>query len=228
MQEQSRVLLDFPFPEERVFRYQAMQDILHRLTNHPHEAFTQKELAELTGADVSTVSRSVDLLQQMGVVVVDDGRPSRVRIDHDHLQKPDPILAIPQDEFRGPVQAFLGVLRERIEESDEVEDIVGVVLFGSVARGTADRGSDIDLLIIIDGTHTYGRRIVNRAARNVEEQTFDGDRYEFEVLVETPESASDYGSKLREILDEGLVLERSDDFAVVRSAVYSEETLEGE
>lgn len=228
MQEQSRVLLDFPFPEGRIFRYQAMQDILHQLTNHPHEAFTQKELAALTGADVSTVSRSVDLLQQMGVVVVDDGRPSRVRIDHDHLQKPDPILAIPQDEFRGPVQAFLDVLRECIEESDEVEGIVGVVLFGSVARGTADRGSDIDFLIIVDGTLTYGRRIANRAARNVEEQTFDGDRYEFEVLVETPESASDYGSKLREILDEGLVLERSDDFAVVRSAVYSEETLEGE
>lgn len=40
MQEQSRVLLDFPFPEERVFRYQAMQDILHQLSNHPHEAFT--------------------------------------------------------------------------------------------------------------------------------------------------------------------------------------------
>lgn len=228
MQEQSRVLLDFPFPEERVFRYQAMQDILHQLTNHPHEAFTQKELAELTGADVSTVSRSIDLLEQMGVVVVNDGRPSRIRIDHDHLQKPDPILAIPQDEFRGPVQAFLEILRERIEKSDEVEDIVGAVLFGSVARGTADRGSDIDLLIIIDGTHTYGRRIANRAARNVEEQTFDGDRYEFEVLVETPESASDYGSKLREILDEGVVLERSDDFSTVRSAVYGDETLEGE
>jgi predicted nucleotidyltransferase len=228
MQEQSRVLLDFPFPEERVFRYQAMQDILHQLTNHPHEAFTQKELAELTGTDVSTVSRSIDLLEQMGVVAIDDGRPSRIRIDHDHLQKPDPILAIPQDEFRGPVQAFLEILRERIEEADEVEDIVGVVLFGSVARGTADRGSDIDLLIIIDGTHTYGRRIANRAARNVEEQTFDGDRYEFEVLVETPESASDYGSKLREILDEGVVLERSDDFTAVRSAVYGDETLEGE
>lgn len=228
MQEQSRVLLDFPFPEERVFRYQAMQDILHQLTNHPHEAFTQKELADLTGADVSTVSRSVNLLEQMGVIIVNDERPARVRIDPDHLQKPDPILAIPQDEFRGPIKSFLKILRERIEEADEVEDIVGVVLFGSVARGTADRGSDIDLLVIVNGTHTYGRRIANRAARNVEEQPFDGDRYEFEVLVETPESASDYGSKLRGILDEGLILERNDDFPAVRSAVYGDETLEGE
>lgn len=85
----------------------------------------------------------------MGVIVVDDGRPSRVRIDHDHLQKPDPILAIPQDEFRGPVQAFLDILRERIEESDDVEAIVGVVLFRSVARGTPSLGR-ADLLCSVD------------------------------------------------------------------------------
>jgi len=33
MQSQAAVRLDFPFPEERVFRYQAMQDILHHLMN---------------------------------------------------------------------------------------------------------------------------------------------------------------------------------------------------
>lgn len=32
-------------------------------------------------------------------------------------------------------------------------------------------------LIIIDRAHTYERRIANRAVRNVEEQTFDGNRY---------------------------------------------------
>lgn len=77
-------------------------------------------------------------------------------------------------------------------------------------------------LIITDGAHMYGRRIANRAARNVGEQTFDGDRYEFEVFVETPESVSDYGSKLREVPDEGLVLERSDDFSAVRFARHED------
>jgi predicted nucleotidyltransferase len=223
MQTQSGVVLDFPFPEERVFRYQAMQDILHHLVNEPHQGFTQKELAKITETDISTVSRSVDLLEQLGVVTQDAGRPAQIRIDHNHLQKPDPLLSISQSEFRKPIEAFLTELQQQVAESDDVETLVGVILFGSVARGTADRSSDIDLLIIIDGNHTYGRRIVNQIARSLEEQSFDGDRYEFEVLVETPESATQYGAKLREIFDEGLILHQNAGFRHVRSAVYADE-----
>ena len=223
MQKQSRILLDFPFPEERVFRYQAMQDILHHLVNDPMGTFTQQELARLTGADISSVSRSIDLLETLGVITVDEGRPLRIGVDHDHLEKPDAILSIPQREFREPIQAFLEELQSRIERSADVGPLVGVVLFGSVARGTADRGSDIDLLVIVNGTQTYGRRLANRIARDVEQRSFGGDRYEFEVLVETPESASQYGRKLREIFDDGLVLERSDDLRDVRRNVYEDE-----
>ena len=226
MQTQSGVVLDFPFPEERVFRYQAMQDILHHLVNEPHQGFTQKELAKITETDISTVSRSIDLLEQLGVVTQDAGRPAQIRIDHDHLQKPDPLLSISQSEFRKPIEAFLTELQQQVTESDDVEIIVGVILFGSVARGTADRSSDIDLLVIIDGNHTYGRRIANQIARSLEEQPFDGDRYEFEVLVETPESATQYGAKLREIFDEGLILHQGEDFQRVRAAVYVDESEE--
>lgn len=215
-------MLDFPFPEERIFRYRAMQDILHHLVNEPMESFTQKELAEMTDTDVSTVSRSVNLLQQLGVITVGEGRPSHIRIDHDHLQKPDPILAIPQAEFREPVQAFVEEFRRQVGESDEVESIAGVILFGSVARGTADRGSDIDLWIAVEGEHTYGRRVANKVASDVQNRTFDGDRYEFEVLVETVESAAQYGPKLREIFDEGIVLRRTDALRRVREAVYGD------
>ncbi|GAA0250930.1 nucleotidyltransferase domain-containing protein [Haladaptatus pallidirubidus] len=226
MQTQSGVILDFPFPEERVFRYQAMQDILHHLVNEPHQGFTQKELAEITETDISTISRSVDLLDQLGVVTQDTGRPAQIQIDHDHLQKPDPLLSVSQSEFRKPIEAFLTELQQQVTESDDIETLVGVILFGSVARGTADRSSDIDLLVIIDGNHTYGRRIASQIARSLEEQSFAGDRYEFEVLVETPESATQYGAKLREIFDEGLILHQSEDFRHVRAAVYADESEE--
>lgn len=220
MQTHTEVVFDFPFPEERVFRYQAMQDILHHLVNEPVEEFTQKELAAMTGADISTVSRSVALLERLGVVTVDDDRPSRVQIDHDHLRKPDPILSIPQAEYRKPVRTFVDELRDHVDDSSELSTIVGVVLFGSVARGTADRASDIDLLVVLDGTHTYGRRVATRVARDLEERTFDGDRYEYEVLVETPKSAAQYGSKLREIFDEGVIVHRSNNLREVLTAVY--------
>ena len=208
--QSSKVLLDFPFPEERIFRYQAMQDVLHHLVNSPFEEFTQRELASVTGADISSISRSVDLLEKTGVIAVREGRPARITIDVDHLQRPEPAFLIPQPEFRKPVQAYLDALETRLRESEEIDELVGVVLFGSVARGTADRRSDIDLLVIVDGDLTYGRRICTSLARDIEEESFDGHRYEFEVLVETTTTLISHGSELTEIFDDGLVLDRSD------------------
>ena len=223
MQEQTQVLLDFPFPEERVFRYQAMQDILHHLVNNPFEEFTQKELATITDSDVSSISRSVDLLERMGVIDIANGKPAKITIDQDHITGSDPLFTIPQREFRKPVQAFLDGLATDIEASDEVEEIVGVILFGSVARGGADRSSDIDILVIVSGDLTYGRRLVSQLARDLEERTFQGERYQFEVLVETSESAASHGVPLRDIFDEGIVLERTDALEDVRDAVYETE-----
>lgn len=219
--QNSRVLFDFPFPEKRVFRYQAMQDILHHLVNNPFEEFTQQELASITGADISSVSRSLDLLEELGVISVSDARPAKIRIDVDHLQRPEPIFTIPQAEFRKPVQAYLDELATQIQETEELNELVGIMVFGSVARGKADRRSDIDLLIIVDGDLTYGRRICTSVARDIEEESFDGHRYEFEVLVETPDTAVSHGAELEEIFDEGLVLQRSEQLQDVRQAIYT-------
>ncbi|RQG87116.1 nucleotidyltransferase [Natrarchaeobius halalkaliphilus] len=219
--QSANVLFDFPFPEERVFRYQAMQDILHHLVNNPFEEFTQQELASITGADVSSISRSLDLLDELGAITVSEDRPAQITIDEDHLQRPDPVFMIPQSEFRKPVQAYLDELETRLQESDELDELVGVVLFGSVARGTADRRSDIDLLIIVDGDLTYGRRICTSLARDIEAESFDGHRYEFEVLVETPDTAVSHGGELKEIFDEGLVLDRSNRLQELRQNIYA-------
>jgi predicted nucleotidyltransferase len=213
-------MLDFPFPDERVFRYQAMQDILHHLVTNPVEAFTQQELASITGADISSISRSVDLLEEVGVITVSTDRPARIAIDTDHLQQSEPIFLIPQAEFRKPLQAYLDMLAERVQDSTDIDRLIGVVLFGSVAQGTADRRSDIDLLIIVDGDLTYGRRICTSLARDLEDESFDGNRYEFEVLVETPETAVTHSQGLREIFDEGLVLNQSDQLKEVRQTIY--------
>jgi predicted nucleotidyltransferase len=218
----TNVLLDFPFPEERVFRYQAMQDILHHLVNNPFEEFTQQELASITGADISSVSRSLTLLKKLGVIAVSDHRPARISIDTDHLQRPDPVFLIPQSKFRKPVRAYLDELETRIQESEEITELIGVILFGSVARGTADRRSDIDLLLIVDEDLTYGRRICTSLARGIEDESFDGHRYEFEVLVETPETAVSHGSELADLFDEGLVLTTSPQLQELRQDIYAQ------
>jgi predicted nucleotidyltransferase len=82
-----------------------------------------------------------------------------------------------------------------------IDRLIGVVLFGSVARGTADRRSDIDLIIIVDGNLIHGRRIYTTLARDLDDESFDGNRYDFEILVETPETAVTHSQQLSEIFD---------------------------
>ena len=83
--------------------------------------------------------------------------------------------------------------------TNDVNDLLGIVVFGSVARGTADRQSDIDLVVVVDGDRTSTRRIVTDAIADLHEQRFDGDRFDVEPYVESVESAHRAGSKLREI-----------------------------
>jgi predicted nucleotidyltransferase len=222
MQDQTKVILDFPFPEERVFRYQAMQDILHHLVNNPLTGFTQTELATITGADVSSISRSVNLLEQLGVVAVTGERPTKIRIDQEHLERADPLFSIPQQEFRKPVQTYLSELKTQVSNSEKVDELIGVVLFGSVARGTADRQSDIDLVVIVTGDLTHGRRLCTQVARDIEEEPFDGERYQFEVLVETPDSAGSRGNEVAEIFGDGLVLVQTEQLVNVQQRVCAE------
>lgn len=222
MQKSARISFDYPFPDERIFRYASMSDVLHHLVNNPHDAFTMATLAGFTGYDESTIYRSVGLLDRLGVVTVSDERPSRVSIDSGHLECDDPLFLISQSEFRQPVRRYLDQLRDRLDEEERIDALAGVILFGSVARGEADRASDIDLLVIVEGSKTHGRRIANAVARDIEEERFEGDRYEFEVLVETLDSAMRVGEQLREIFDEGIILHRSDALRTVRAAVYGD------
>ncbi|MFC6905869.1 nucleotidyltransferase domain-containing protein [Halalkalicoccus tibetensis] len=220
MQEQATVSLDVPLPEKRVFRYQAMQDILQQLITDPFGEFTQQELAMMIDADVSSVSRSVDLLDRLGVLAIDTGRPARIRLDPDHLSCSDPLFLIAQSEFRKPIRAFRDTLESRVDSTRSIEGVVGIVLYGSVARGTADRRSDIDLLVVLDGDTNHGRRLVSRIERDLGEESFDGDRYEFDVRVETLESSLSVTDALRSVFDDGIVIERTETLGNLRRTVY--------
>ncbi|SDY93636.1 hypothetical protein [Halopenitus persicus] len=100
--------LQYPFPEERIFRYQAMQDVLDVLIDQPYTTYSMSVLATPTGANTGTISKAVRLLSELDVVeTAQDGRTQQVRINRDRRTKPDPVLSIPQSEFHHPIRAFL-------------------------------------------------------------------------------------------------------------------------
>jgi len=170
------------------------------------------------------VWRAVDLLDSIGAVHIRE-TPQRnyVSINTDNLEKDDPILVIKQSEFRKPIRAFVDQIQEAISDTDDVDSLLGIVVFGSVARGEADRQSDIDLFVVVDGARTPARRVVTDVVADLQDQRFDGDRFEFEPYVESVDSAQRAGSKLREIFLEGITVYESEKLQSVRKEVITDE-----
>ncbi|MXV60728.1 HTH domain-containing protein [Natronorubrum sp. JWXQ-INN-674] len=207
-----------------LFRIRAADDILRLLADAHETEFTIPELVEATDVTRSTVWRAVDLLEEFGAVRTRK-TPQRtyVSIDPDRLQKDDPILAVEQPEFHEPIRTFVRQVGTAVTESDDVNELLGVIVFGSVARGNADRRSDIDLFVVVDGDRTSGRRLVTDAVADLHEQRFDGDRFDFEPYVESVESVRRAGSKLEEIFREGITVHGDGRLQSLRKEVFADE-----
>lgn len=213
--ERSYVRLPVPLGEPDAFRYGATADILHLLIDNPDREFTNRELHRVTGKGLSSVNAAVDTLEALGVITVDrSGRANAVRIDPTMLVKADdPVTTIPQAEYHAPVRAILTRLEERIETD------VGVVLFGSVARGTADRTSDIDLFVVVEDDRMQAQREAHAIEQDIADEQFDGNRYEAHIVVEPSESAANH-DRINDILAEGLTLRDSPTLDAVKQEVF--------
>lgn len=225
VKHQPRVCLRLrPGDDTRVFRFRAADDVIRLLVDAHESEFSMTELASETDHSRSTVWRAVELLDELGVIEIRETTQRKyVTIDPDHLEKDDPILAIAQTEYHEPVREFVRRVEEMVGETDEIDRLLGVVVFGSVARGDADRKSDIDVFVLVDGDRTVARRFVSRIAAELGEERFDGDRYTFEPFVETVESAQRAGEKLRALFQEGITVSGGDEFHRVRRRVMGDE-----
>lgn len=210
------VYITFPLPDQRLFRNQATEDILLLLLRNPHTEFTVTQIRTITEHGGDTIQTALDVLEAADLIQTRrDGRRKLISANRNRFHNPDdPVISIPQEAFRDPVKAFL----DGIEKVDA--DIVGIILFGSVARGEADRASDIDLQIIVDGNLTAARRELHDIRQDIENQTFEEGRFELQLLIESVESAKRYGDDLREIFSEGIKLKQTDELKDVQEAVF--------
>jgi len=212
------VTLPIPLGEERVFRNQAMDDITELLYRNPHDEFGVRQLRDVTGHGAQTVDTAIKLLKQVNLIQTRRaGNQKLISINRNRIHKPDdPILEIPQEEFRTPVKTFL----DRVE-TDQEDNLVGILLFGSVARGEGDRASDIDIQVIVEEDLLESRRSIQDIRQDIEEQKFNGQRYELQVLVESVETAEDYGDKLQEIFSEAITLYGADELDELRKVILN-------
>lgn len=215
-QNKPGVLLPIPLGEERVFRNQATDDILEFLYKNPHEEFGVRQLRDLTGHGAQTVDTALTLLNQLKIVETRwEGNKKLSSISRDRIQKPeDSIFEIPQEQFRDPIKEFTDQV-----EQDQGRNLVGILLFGSVARGEADRASDIDIQVIVEDDLLQSRRDIQEIRQELEKIRFGSERYEFQVLVESIETAGRYGEKLKEIFSEAVTLYSTDQLDELRKVI---------
>lgn len=214
-EKESEVSIRVPIPAKNAELYgrTVIDEILLFLTRNRFEEFTQREVARHVDASEPTVRRAMATLETNDLVTIEDmGNKKLAQINRNRLSVPDdPFLQIPQEEFQWPVK----VATQAIEE--ELEGVSGIVLYGSVARGEADRRSDIDIWVLVDGDRATRQRRASHIENDLEDREFDGSRYDFHIAVESEESIPAFSEDIRRIIQSGIPTYTTDTFETLRN-----------
>jgi len=212
------ISVPIPATNADLFKSKATNDILLFLTNHRFKQFSQREVADQIDHSQQTVRRAVNTLIENGLVVESpEGNQRLVQINRDRLTVPDdPLLRIPQSEFQKPVKAAVDEL------TDCLDGVIGIILYGSVARGEADRRSDIDLWVLTANDRAPNQREANTVGRDLEDAEFDGNRYAYDIDVEAAQVIPMYTKDIREIVVSGIPIYSTNKFETVEKLLLEE------
>lgn len=209
------ICVPVPAKGPELYGKKASDAILLFLSRHRYDRFAQRELARQVEYPESTVRRTVDVLAENELVTHEyDGNRKLVGINRERLSFPDdPVLRISQEEFQKPVGEAVETITTRLES------IVGVILYGSVARGEADRRSDIDLWVAVQEDRAANQREANAIEKDLEDREFRGERYDFHIAVESIDSIPAFRENIEHIVLSGIPVYTTDDFEKLRTAL---------
>ncbi|MEO0166883.1 MAG: nucleotidyltransferase domain-containing protein [candidate division WOR-3 bacterium] len=119
-------------------------------------------------------------------------------------------MKIGYESYKKLLEAYISILQNELGDS-----LISVVLYGSVARGSAAINSDIDLLIVVKDVDTsYYKKLkpIIKAQKNLEmseifkEYSRNGLVPYFSYLILTYEDALKNRNIYLDIIDEGIIL----------------------
>ena len=164
--EVSGASIGFPLPVQgsQLFKHGAAPHVLNFLGDNPDIDVSIRQLARVVPMSERATREAVDALETNDLLgTYHRGNARRVHINRNRLDKPsDPVHNIPQTEFQTPVRVACRYIEE------ELDGVRGIILFGSVAHGTADRRSDIDLWVLVADDHLQQRHDANTLAGELE------------------------------------------------------------
>jgi predicted nucleotidyltransferase len=186
------------------------------LCRYHTDEFSIAELADAVDYSRPTITKAADTLVANGLITTRrEGNTRVAKVNPERLSRPDdPLLEIPQAEFHNPVRTAVEQLVDRLDT------ILGIVPYGSVARGTADRRSDIDLWVLVEEDRMANQRPANAIRQDLEDEEFDTGRYAYEIDVEALPAVPNYTKEIQEILSDGIVIHDTEKFDTVREMVF--------
>ncbi len=165
-QSGASIALQIPVRDANLFKHSASSPVLNYLADNPEFDVSVRQLSRITDVSDRATAEAVDTLAANGLVeYYYDGNAQRVHINRSLLDNTrDPIRRIPQVEFQTPVWVAANYL---LDEFGEL--LPGIILFGSVARGQADRQSDIDIWVLVESDLLECRNTAHNLARMLED-----------------------------------------------------------
>lgn len=127
------------------------REVLEVLLDQPDYVFTVNEVAKETSGSYNTVSRFLRGLEAFDIVKFSQkGGTNLVEYNssskyHEVIKS---LLRVENQSLRKQAERYAELLYSDYETSEHIRSIV---LFGSVARGSANSESDIDILILTEG-----------------------------------------------------------------------------
>lgn len=209
------ITVPVPARNADLYRYEMTDELLQFLINSPFQEYTYRKLASIFDVTHKTVGKAVEVLEENGIVNIrEEGNKHLVRINRERVNAPDnPILQIPQPEFHEPVR------RAVVELRNELEDVHGILVYGSVARGHADRQSDVDLWILVGENRGRNQRRATEVGRELSDQQINGERYEFHIVVESHHSIPAHTEDIAKIVSSGTPVYRTEEFEKFQSVM---------
>ncbi len=120
-------------------------EIIRTLMEFPDRDWSLKQISQESGISKTTVWRSVNRLEDRDFLTTSKvGNSKVVRVKNRN------VLCRILKLARVEIDELEEVAEEFADEVKELGDVKRCVLFGSVARGTADLNSDVDVLVLVD------------------------------------------------------------------------------
>lgn len=130
---------------EKVFGSKSKLKLLRVFYDNPKREFCLDDLRRILKCSVGTIYPSLSTLADLRVIIARKaGRSTFYKLNFKN-----PIVKKMVEIFDSEAQFLINMAKEFVERIDK-NQIISVILFGSVIRGEATERSDIDLLIVYD------------------------------------------------------------------------------